>query len=133
VNKNGFKSVVLGLSGGIDSAICAAIAVDALGEERVRAIMLPYRYTSKESLTDAAACAKALGCHYDTVPIGEPVDGFLSALSDMFEGTESGLGREPAEPCPRHHPDGDLQQFGRWWDDPQQVGNVGRYATPTAT
>ena len=94
VNKNGFKSVVLGLSGGIDSAICAAIAVDALGEERVRAIMLPYRYTSKESLTDAAACAKALGCHYDTVPIGEPVDGFLSALSDMFEGTESGITEE---------------------------------------
>lgn len=94
VNKNGFKSVVLGLSGGIDSAICAAIAVDALGEERVRAIMLPYRYTSKESLADAAACAKALGCHYDTVPIGEPVDGFLSALSDMFEGTESGITEE---------------------------------------
>ncbi|GEO83132.1 MULTISPECIES: NAD+ synthase [Alphaproteobacteria] len=94
VNKNGFKSVVLGLSGGIDSAICAAIAVDALGEERVRAIMLPYRYTSQESLSDAAACAKALGCHYDTVPIAEPVEGFLSALSDMFEGTESGITEE---------------------------------------
>lgn len=94
VNKNGFKSVVLGLSGGIDSAICAAIAVDALGEERVRAIMLPYRYTSKDSLTDAAACAKALGCRYDIVPIGEPVEGFLSALSDMFEGTESGITEE---------------------------------------
>ncbi|HZG32710.1 MAG TPA: NAD+ synthase, partial [Sphingopyxis sp.] len=94
VERNGFPGVVLGLSGGIDSAICAAIAVDALGEERVRAIMLPYRYTSKESLADAAACAKALGCHYDTVPIGEPVDGFLSALSDMFEGTESGITEE---------------------------------------
>ncbi|NML73331.1 NAD+ synthase [Rhizobium sp. S-51] len=94
VNKNGFKSVVLGLSGGIDSAICAAIAVDALGEERVRTIMLPYRYTSQDSLADAAACAKALGCHYDTVPIAEPVEGFLSALSDMFEGTESGITEE---------------------------------------
>ena len=69
VNKNGFKNVVLGLSGGIDSAICAAIAVDALGEERVRTVMMPYRYTSKDSLVDAEACAKALGCHYDIVAI----------------------------------------------------------------
>ncbi|MFL0691203.1 MAG: NAD+ synthase [Agrobacterium tumefaciens] len=94
VNKNGFKSVVLGLSGGINSAICAAIAVDALGEERVRTIMLPYRYTSQESFADAEACAKALGCHYDIVPIQEPVEGFLSSLSDMFEGTESGITEE---------------------------------------
>lgn len=94
VNKNGFKSVVLGLSGGIDSAICAAIAVDALGEERVRTLMLPYRYTSEESFADAEACAKALGCHYDIVPISDPVEGFLSALSEMFEGTESGITEE---------------------------------------
>ncbi|MCE6077159.1 NAD+ synthase [Agrobacterium vitis] len=94
VNKNGFKSVVLGLSGGIDSAICAAMAVDALGHERVRTIMLPYRYTSEESFKDAADCAKALGCHYDIVPISEPVEGFLSSLADMFEGTESGITEE---------------------------------------
>lgn len=94
VNKNGFKSVVLGLSGGIDSAICAAIAVDALGEERVRCIMLPYRYTSEESLKDAADCARALGCRYDIVPIAEPVDGFMTALSDLFEGTEEGITEE---------------------------------------
>ena len=94
VNKNGFKSVVLGLSGGIDSAICAAIAVDALGEERVRTVMLPYRYTSEDSLKDAADCAKALGCRYDIVPIEEPVGGFSSALSDLFEGTESGITEE---------------------------------------
>jgi NAD+ synthase len=94
VNKNGFKSVVLGLSGGIDSAICAAIAVDALGEERVRTLMLPYRYTSEESFADAEACAKALGCHYDIVPISDPVEGFLTALSEMFEGTESGITEE---------------------------------------
>lgn len=94
VNKNGFKSVVLGLSGGIDSAICAAIAVDALGEERVRCIMLPYRYTSEESLKDAADCARALGCRYDIVPIAEPVDGFMSALSELFEGTEEGITEE---------------------------------------
>jgi NAD+ synthase len=94
VNKNGFKNVVLGLSGGIDSAICAAIAVDALGEERVRTVMMPYRYTSGDSLVDAEACAKALGTTYDTVAIEEPVAGFLSALSDMFEGTEEGITEE---------------------------------------
>ncbi|MCM2292817.1 NAD+ synthase [Allorhizobium sp. BGMRC 0089] len=94
VNKNGFKSVVLGLSGGIDSALCAALAVDALGHERVRTIMLPYRYTSEESFKDAANCARALGCHYDIVPIAEPVEGFLAALGDMFEGTESGITEE---------------------------------------
>ncbi|KIP99148.1 NAD synthetase [Agrobacterium tumefaciens] len=94
VNKNGFKSVVLGLSGGIDSAICAALAVDALGEERVRCIMLPYRYTSEDSLKDAADCAKALGCRYDIVPIADPVDGFLSSLAELFEGTEEGITEE---------------------------------------
>ncbi|WP_027489140.1 NAD+ synthase [Allorhizobium undicola] len=94
VNKNGFKSVVLGLSGGIDSALCAAMAVDALGADRVRTIMLPYRYTSEESFADAAACAKALGCHYDIVPIAEPVEGFLASLGEMFEGTESGITEE---------------------------------------
>ncbi|ACI55287.1 NAD+ synthetase [Rhizobium leguminosarum bv. trifolii WSM2304] len=94
VNKNGFKTVVLGLSGGIDSAICTAIAVDALGEERVRTVMLPYRYTSEDSLKDAADCAKALGCRYDIVPIEQPVTGFSSALSDLFAGTESGITEE---------------------------------------
>ena len=94
VNKNGFKNVVLGLSGGIDSAICAAIAVDALGEERVRCVMLPYRFTSQESLKDAADCAKALGCRYDIVPIAEPVEGFTAALADLFEGTDEGITEE---------------------------------------
>jgi NAD+ synthase len=94
VNKNGFKSVVIGLSGGIDSAVCAAIAVDALGEERVRTVMLPYRYTSPDSLKDAADCARALGCRYDIVQIAEPVDGFSSALADLFEGTEEGITEE---------------------------------------
>ena len=58
VDKNGFKGVVLGLSGGIDSALCAAMAVDALGADRVRAVMLPYRFTSQESLDDAAGIAQ---------------------------------------------------------------------------
>lgn len=94
VNKNGFKDVVLGLSGGIDSAICAAIAVDALGAERVRAIMLPYKYTSQESFSDAEECAKLLTCKYETVPIFAPVEGFLSALDGVFAGTDSGITEE---------------------------------------
>jgi NAD+ synthase len=94
VNKNGFKNVVLGLSGGIDSAICAAMGVDALGEERVRCVMLPYRYTSDESLKDAQDCAKALGVRYEVVPIAEPVEGFQQALSGLFEGTGSGVTEE---------------------------------------
>ena len=94
VNKNGFKNVVLGLSGGIDSAICAALAVDALGEERLRAVMMPYRYTSQDSLTDAEACARALGCRYDVVPIAEPVEGFSHALAGLFEGTKEGITEE---------------------------------------
>jgi len=94
VNKNGFKNVVLGLSGGIDSAICAALAVDALGEERLRAVMMPYRYTSKDSLKDAEDCARALGCRYDIVPISEPVEGFSHALTQLFEGTKEGITEE---------------------------------------
>jgi NAD+ synthase len=94
VNKNGFKNVVLGMSGGIDSAICAALAVDALGEERLRAVMMPYRYTSKDSLADAEACARALGCRYDIVPIFEPVEGFSHALTQLFEGTKEGITEE---------------------------------------
>lgn len=94
VNKNGFKNVVLGLSGGIDSAIVAALSVDALGEERVRCIMLPYKYTSDESLKDAQDCAKALGVRYEIVPIEEPVMGFHSALKDVFAGTDEGVTEE---------------------------------------
>ncbi|MDX5593709.1 NAD+ synthase [Pseudovibrio sp. SPO723] len=94
VNKNGFKGVVLGLSGGIDSAICAAMAVDALGAERVHCVMLPYRYTSEESLVDAKNCANALRVRYDIVPIAEPVEGFHSALAEMFAGSEPGITEE---------------------------------------
>jgi len=94
VNKNGFANVVLGLSGGIDSAICAAMAVDALGEERVRCIMMPYDYTSEESLKDAADCAKALGVRYEIVPIQKPVAGFNKALSNLFHGTNEGITEE---------------------------------------
>ena len=69
VNRNRFPGVVLGLSGGIDSAICAAIAADALGPDRVWCVMLPSRFTSQESLDDATRCAQLIGCRYDTIPI----------------------------------------------------------------
>ena len=86
VDKNGFPGVVMGLSGGINSALCAAMSVDALGPERVHCVMLPYRYTSNVSLADAADCAKALGVRYDIVPIAEPVEGFGRALAKMLAG-----------------------------------------------
>jgi NAD+ synthase len=94
VDKNGFKGVVFGLSGGIDSALCAAMAVDALGAERVRAVMLPYRYTSADSLEDAAAVARALGIRYDTAPIAAPVEGFEAALQPLFAGTNRDITEE---------------------------------------
>jgi NAD+ synthase len=94
VDKNGFKGVVFGLSGGIDSALCAAMAVDALGADRVRAVMMPYRYTSQDSLEDAAAVAKALGIQYDTVPIAAPVEGFEAALKPLFAGTNRDITEE---------------------------------------
>ncbi len=89
VNKNRFPGVVLGMSGGIDSAVVAAMAVDALGKDRVHLVMLPYHYTSKDSLVDAEECAKALGVRYDVVPIKEPVEGFLASLKPMFAGQTS--------------------------------------------
>lgn len=86
VEKNRFPGVVLGLSGGVDSALVAAMAVDALGAERVHCVMLPYRYTSNESLSDAAAVAEALGVRYDIVPIAESVEALEKVLSPMFDG-----------------------------------------------
>jgi len=94
VDKNRFKGVVLGLSGGIDSALCAAMATDALGAERVRCVMLPYRYTSRDSLDDAAAIAKALGAHYDIVPIESAVRGLEVALAGIFAGAPADVTEE---------------------------------------
>ena len=84
VNTNGFPGVVLGLSGGIDSAICAAIAADALGPDRVWAVMLPSRFTGQESLDDAAQCARMIGCTLDTIPIAPAVAAFDTMLSGSF-------------------------------------------------
>ena len=85
VGKNGFPGVVLGLSGGIDSALCAALSADALGPEKVHCVMLPYKYTSNASLSDAAECAQRLGVRYDIVSIHAPVEGFAASLEKMFD------------------------------------------------
>jgi len=80
VGRNGFPGVILGLSGGIDSALSAAVAVDALGADKVRCVMLPSKYTSDESLEDARECARLLGCRHDVVPIVPAV----AAIDDML-------------------------------------------------
>ncbi len=86
VGKNGFPGVLLGISGGINSALCAAIAVDALGTERVRGVMLPFRFTAQVSLDDAAKLADHLGFRYEVLPIAKAVHGFEEILSDVFKG-----------------------------------------------
>ncbi len=94
IHKAGFSKVVLGLSGGIDSAIVAAIAADALGPENVRCVMLPSQYTSQVSLDDAADVAHRLGTRLDTVPISGPRAAVTDALADLFQGTEPGIAEE---------------------------------------
>ena len=84
VNANRFPGVILGLSGGIDSAICAALAADALGSDRVWCVMLPSRFTSQSSLDDAAECARMIGCRLDTIPIMPAVEAFDVMLSGSF-------------------------------------------------
>jgi NAD+ synthase len=85
VNKNGFPGVVLGLSGGVDSALCAILAVDALGADRVHCVMLPYLYTSNESLNDAAELAVNLGVRYDILPINAAVEGLSKSFAAMTD------------------------------------------------
>ena len=94
MGKCGFSKVLLGLSGGIDSALVAAIATDALGPENVRCVMLPSEFTSAHSLEDAAAVARALGCRLDTVPISGPRAAVTTALAPLFEGTPFGIAEE---------------------------------------
>ncbi|MFM7334247.1 MAG: NAD+ synthase [Tabrizicola sp.] len=94
MRKTGFKKALLGLSGGIDSAIVAAMAVDALGLENVRCVMLPSEFTSQQSLDLATAAAKALGCRYDTVPITGAQVAVGEALGPLFAGTEPGITEE---------------------------------------
>jgi NAD+ synthase len=94
VNKNRFPGVLLGLSGGIDSALTAAIAVDALGADRVRGIRLPSRFTSEESQSDADLCARRLGMTLDTMPIADAVDAVERTLAPLFTGRARDLTEE---------------------------------------
>jgi NAD+ synthase len=94
VDRNRFPGVVLGLSGGIDSAICAAIAADALGPDRVWSVMLPSRFTSQLSLDLATECATMIGCRYDTIPISPAVDAFDTMLAGSFADAEVDITEE---------------------------------------
>lgn len=94
VDKNGFKGVVLGLSGGIDSALCAAMAVDALGADRVHCVMLPYHYTAQDSFDDAAECAKNLGVVYETLPIADAVEAVSGVISPAMPDGIGGVTEE---------------------------------------
>lgn len=94
LRKSGFSKVLLGLSGGVDSAIVATIAVDALGAQNVRCVMLPSEYTSADSLEDAKAVAENLGCRYDFVPIDAGRAAITATLAPLFEGTKPDLTEE---------------------------------------
>lgn len=94
VNKNGFKGVLIGMSGGIDSALSAAVAVDALGPDRVHCVMMPSPYTSGESLEDAAEASRLLGVRLDEINIGPAMGAFEEMLAPFFEGTNSDITEE---------------------------------------
>ncbi|MEO8719322.1 MAG: NAD+ synthase [Burkholderiales bacterium] len=94
VDKNGFPGVVLGLSGGIDSALTLAIACDALGGARVHALMMPSQFTARMSLDDAAEMAGRVGVRYDTIPIGPVFDAFRATLAPLFAGRPEDLAEE---------------------------------------
>ena len=127
VNKTGFPSVVIGLSGGVDSALTAAVAADALGPERVHTLMMPSPYTSAHSLEDAKACAEAIGVSYDIVGIEPAMEAFRDDAAAAVRQPQGGRHRgEHPEPRPRRHADGGVEQARRHGgDDRQQVGDGG--------
>ena len=94
VGDNGFPGVILGLSGGIDSALSAAVAVDALGPDKVWCMMMPSKFTSADSLEDAEGCAKLLGVRHDVIPIAPGVEALDTMLAPAFAGTKPGLAEE---------------------------------------
>ncbi|MEO5773655.1 MAG: NAD+ synthase [Sphingomicrobium sp.] len=94
VSRNGFPGVILGLSGGIDSALSAAVAVDALGPDKVWGVMMPSKYTGSESLEDARESARLLGCRHDVVTIAPAVSALDDMLAEVFAGTQPGLAEE---------------------------------------
>jgi len=94
VRKNGFRDVVVGVSGGIDSALTAALAAEALGPERVHCVSMPSRYSSPATRTDARRLAESLGCDFREIEIEPVFEAFLDALAPSFEGTEPDLTEE---------------------------------------
>ncbi len=94
VRKNGFQQVVIGLSGGIDSALTAVIAADALGPDSVIGVSMPSRFSSEHSKTDAEDLAKRLGIRFESIPIDVVFQAYLDTLGPIFEGTESGVAEE---------------------------------------
>jgi NAD+ synthase (glutamine-hydrolysing) len=94
VRKNGFKKVVIGLSGGIDSALTAAIAADALGRENVAVVFMPSRYSSTDSREDATRLAENLGIHFLTIPIDGTFQSYLDMMAEAFAGTEPNVAEE---------------------------------------
>ena len=94
VDKNGFKRVVLGMSGGIDSAITGVIAADALGKDRVVAVVMPSKYSSEETQCDAVKIAEGLGIQHYWIPIEQVFESYISTLADAFAGTEPGVAEE---------------------------------------
>jgi NAD+ synthase (glutamine-hydrolysing) len=94
VHKNGFKKVVIGLSGGIDSSLVAAIAVDALGAENVNGISMPSRYSSPESISDAEALTRNLGIEFKVVPIEKAFSSYLETLAEPFKDAQSNITEE---------------------------------------
>lgn len=94
VGKNGFPGVLIGLSGGIDSALSAAVAVDAVGADKVHCVMMPSPYTSRESLEDAAECARLLGCRLDEISIEPAMEAFDAMLKPLFDGRPADIAEE---------------------------------------
>jgi NAD+ synthase len=94
LEKNNFKGVIIGMSGGIDSALTAAIAVDAIGSDKVKLVMMPSKFTSKESLDDAAKCAKNLGCKLENISIANIIDEFEENLKPHFKGKNRDITEE---------------------------------------
>ena len=94
VQKNEFPGVVIGLSGGIDSALSAAIAVDALGGDRVWGVSMPSPYSSEGSINDSRELAERLGCRFDVIPINDVFESYLGSLDESFAGTEAGVAEE---------------------------------------
>jgi NAD+ synthase (glutamine-hydrolysing) len=133
VRKNGFESVIVGLSGGIDSSLTACVAIDALGPEHVTGVSMPSRYSSDGSKDDAQALAETLGIRYLTLPIEKVFSAYLSTLSDLFAGTETGVAEENLQSRARGNLLMALSNKFNWAQLVLTTGNKSEYATGYTT